>query len=97
MKKYFAVFLRKFEVEIEADTIAAAQVKAEAVVTQFPVDAKGNPSCKLHSITAEDYVEPPEADDKQPTGPKGKPPTGPTPGTPTVTPLIITDATRRAA
>lgn len=92
MKKYFAVFLRKFEVEIEADDIKAAQVKAETVVTQFPPE-----TCKLHSITAEDYVAPPEDPVKPYKDPGPKPKGGGTPGTPTIAALIITDATRRAA
>lgn len=53
MKKYNCVFVRRFDVEVEAENIQAAQVAAGEVIKQFPEGA-----VKLHSVKAEDYVEP---------------------------------------
>lgn len=53
MKKYNCVFVRRFDVEVEAENIQAAQVAAGEVIKQFPEG-----TVKLHSVKAEDYVEP---------------------------------------
>lgn len=58
MKNFNVKFLREFEVQIQADTAATAQVLANRVLAQFPVG-----SCRLLSIIAENYVEPAKADE----------------------------------
>lgn len=69
MKKFIATFTRTFYADFEAGNIEAAAVMAQRVVAQFPKDV-----CKLVSIYAEDYVEPPEPE--IPAPPRNKPPSG---------------------
>lgn len=53
MKKYNVQFLRRFDVEVQADNVGAAQLAVEAILAQFEKD-----SCKVLSIVPEGYVEP---------------------------------------
>jgi hypothetical protein len=91
MKKYFVVFQRDFEVEVEAESTADAAVLARQIVAQFPAG-----TCKLLSIKAEDYVEPPEPA-TPPSKPRGRPNGGGTPGTPVVKKEVLADAIAEAA
>lgn len=53
MKTYHVTFARKFEVDVQAESIELAKALANRVMAEFPAD-----SCKLLSIYADDYVEP---------------------------------------
>lgn len=68
MKKYVAQFARVFEVTVEAEDDKAAEALAHGVRREFPLG-----TVKLLSVTAEDYVEPP---DPQAPLPFGSPPSG---------------------
>ena len=53
LRKFNVQFLRRFEVQIEADSLATAERLAREVLKQFPAD-----SVRLLSIIPEGYIEP---------------------------------------
>ncbi len=57
MKKYIITYTRVISTEFMAPSIAKAAEHAAVVLKQFGVD-----ECKVISIYAEDYVEPPKAE-----------------------------------
>lgn len=92
MKNFNVRFAREFEVQVQADETAIAEVLAKRVIAQFPKD-----SCKLLSIIAEgcevESVSPPE----KPQPPFGRPNGGGTPGTPVVRVEELVDQVAEAA
>lgn len=93
MKKFTVKLQRDFEVEVEAEDIVIADALARQVLAQFPEG-----TCKLLSIKADDYKEPPEEPDPVPFKPRGgKPNGGGTPGTPVVRNEILVDQIAEAA
>lgn len=91
MKKFVAKFLREFEVEIQAESTAAAAQAARKVLDQFPKD-----TVRVLSVIAEGAV----IETPAPTpGPRrGGPPTlGGSPATPTIKVPVLADQIAEAA
>lgn len=98
MKKFTVKFLRRFEVEIQADNGDSAAQIASSILAQFPKD-----TCMLLSIIAEDYVEGEcKACAVDPLNPHGKPRGGSpegggSPGTPVIRTEEMVDQVAEAA
>lgn len=95
MKKFNVKFLREFEVDVEADDTAHAELAAQTIIQQFAPGA-----CKLLSIVAEgvaiEVVT--KAGPEGRTPPRSGPPNlGGSPGTPTVKVPVLVDQVAEAA
>lgn len=90
MSKFTVKFQRDFEVDIEVESTAHAQVWAQTMILQFPKE-----TCKILSIIREG-VEVETTPDKPPT-PFGRPNGGGSPGTPVIRVETLVDQIAEAA
>lgn len=99
MKKFKIKFVREFEVDVEADSGAAAAQIAAAIPEQFPKD-----TCRLLSIIDWEHLERECAGCAvDPMNPHGKPkgpkpdPSGGSPATPVMKVPVLVDQVAQAA
>jgi hypothetical protein len=87
MAKFLAIIARKFEVEVQADTLQNAEAIARQIVGQLG-------TAKLLSVRAEGVADDTTA---PPLPPRGRPDLGGSPGTPVVKTEILVDQIAKVA